>query len=108
MKQEILDRYETLDDFTKAYINSTISKLSNIPEYTNKISDEEKRQIERKKNEERKKKLEDIKNHNKAFQIKCIGMTKQDYIDDLNMIFDSLDAFKLKFFHGFIVAMLEK
>ena len=42
MKKEILDRYETLDDFTKAYINSTISKLSNIPEYTNKISDEEK------------------------------------------------------------------
>ena len=108
MKKEILDRYETLDDFAKAYINLTISSLSNIPEYTNKISDEEKRQIKRKNNEEIKKKLEDTKNHNKAFQTRCIGMTKQDYIDDLNRIFDSLDTYKLKFFYGFIVAKLEK
>lgn len=109
MKQETLDLYKTLDDSTKEHVNIFIKSLSNIPEFTNKISDEEKakikekqKEIEEKNNKER----EIMDNYCKELSEKCILMTKKDYIDELDEIFNSLDLYKLKWFYKFIKVKL--
>lgn len=37
---------------------------------------------------------------------KCNHMVKQDYIDELNEIFENLETYKLRYFYIFIVAKL--
>ena len=110
MNQSILNDYESLNNETKEIINTTIKALSSDLQFTTNIPDADKAEILKKRNEEkakRQREREASKNHLKKLTEKCDHMKKQDYIDGLNEVFETLETYKLRWFYIFIMERLK-
>ena len=109
MNNVFLKEYEKLNSDGRDFVECALKGALSNPTYLKITSKEEMQKIEQKQEEaDREKKIEEEK-HNQYFaelKTQCDSMTKEDYISNLNEVFQKLPTYKLRYFFVFINAKL--
>lgn len=109
MDNEILEKYQRLNDDGRYFMDCALRAVSSNPAYLENISEEEKQEIKRKNEEyDRKRKIEDEedKRYFENLKSEIEDYTEQDYISKLNELFAKMPWYKLRYFYIFISGKL--
>lgn len=107
MSNEIIEKYSKLNDDGKFFVDCALNAAVDNPEYRVDLSDEEKKQLDIKKEQERERKKEnqikDAKFNEFYENLKeeSTYFTSQDYINSLNELHSIMPLEELRYFYLF-------
>lgn len=105
MDNEILEKYQRLNDDGKFFVDCALKAATSNPAYFNNLSKEEEQKIKREREEAERKKQIENEEHDRYFNnltSEIEDYTEQDYISKLNELFLKMPWYKLRYFYIFI------
>lgn len=109
MDNEILEKYQRLNNDGKYFVDCAISAATSNPAYLASTPKEKMLEIKRKNEEaKRKRQIDDEESRQYLDNLKSEidGYTKEDYISRLNELFSNMPWYKLRYFYIFISGRL--